>query len=116
MNPVSMPRIAVRLGSVACLLVAALQAQSTTAGITGTITDATGASVPGASITVSADAIGVTRQTRSSDLGNYTVSLLRPGVYQVTVSHDGFRPIARSGVELVSIRWRGWISRWRSAG
>src|SRR5581483_10426455 len=77
-----------------------LHAQSTTAGITGTITDATGASIPAAPITVASDATGVTRQTRSSDLGTYTVSLLPPGVYHITVVHDGFRPVTRSGVEL----------------
>ena len=89
-----------RLLAILALSQVSLLAQSTTAGITGTITDATGASIPAASITVTSDATGVTRQTRSGDLGNFTISLLPPGVYQIKVVHDGFKPVNRSGVEL----------------
>ncbi len=77
-----------------------LPAQSTTAGITGTITDAMGASVPGAQIIVAGEATGLNRQTKSGDLGNYTLALLPPGTYRVTVERQGFRPITRAGVEL----------------
>jgi hypothetical protein len=77
-----------------------MYAQSTTAAITGLITDASGASIPGASITVASESTGLNRQTKSGNLGNYTVSLLPPATYRITVTHDGFRPITRSGVEL----------------
>ena len=75
-------------------------AQSTTGGFTGTVTDPTGAAIPAASVTVESSDNGITRQTRTSDLGTYTVPLLPPGVYTVKAAHDGFRPVTRSGVEL----------------
>jgi hypothetical protein len=56
----------------AALWTGSLAAQSTTAGITGTITDASGATVVGTSITVANDATGLTRQTKSGDSGNYS--------------------------------------------
>src|SRR5260221_6662858 len=77
-----------------------MYAQSTTAAITGLISDASGASIPGASITVASESTGLNRQTKSGNLGNYTVSLLPPATYRITVTHDGFRPMTRSGVEV----------------
>ena len=77
-----------------------IYAQSTTGAITGTITDPSGAAIPSATIKIVETDSGFTRQTLSSDLGTYSRPLLPPGVYQVTVSHDGFRSITRSGVEL----------------
>src|ERR1700730_1236684 len=77
-----------------------LFAQSTTAQITGTISDATGAGVPLAKVTVAGDVTGVNRQTTTADAGTYTIALLPPGVYRVTVVHEGFKPTTRSGVEL----------------
>lgn len=78
-----------------------LCAQSTTAQITGTVSDATGAGVPAAQITVAGDENGLVRQTTTAPAGTFTVALLPPGKYHVTVVHDGFRPIAQSGLELL---------------
>jgi hypothetical protein len=78
----------------------ALFAQSTSATVTGTVTDQTGASIGAAAISVANDATGVNRQTRTSDSGNYAVSLLPAGVYRITVVRDGFRPVTRSSIEL----------------
>jgi hypothetical protein len=75
-------------------------AQSTTGSLTGTVTDPSGAAVPGALIKVESATRGITRDTRSSDLGTYIVPLLPPGVYRVTVSQDGFRPVTQSGIDL----------------
>src|SRR5262249_46368163 len=95
----AMSRFALLLTAIV-LSTGSLVSQSTTAGITGTITDASGAAVPAASITVAGDGTGLTRQTKSGDVGNYTVALLPPGSYRITVQHDGFRPVTRSGVVL----------------
>ena len=56
--------------------------------------------MPLAQVTIIGDENGVTRQTTAAAAGTYTIALLPPGVYRVTVVHEGFRPIARSGVEL----------------
>ena len=94
------PRCFAYAAVLAALFSGALCAQSTTAQITGTVSDATGAGVPTAQITVAGDDNGLIRQTATATGGTFTVALLPPGKYHVTVVHEGFRPIARSGVEL----------------
>jgi hypothetical protein len=77
-----------------------LTAQSDSAGITGRIVDASGAVVPAVGVMVRNDATGVKRDVSASDAGIYTVPLLPPGRYSITVQKDGFRPITRKAVEL----------------
>lgn len=74
--------------------------QRTTAQLTGVITDATGAIVPGARIAVINEATGIRRESESNQLGYYTVSLLPPGSYRMSVQKDGFRTINRTGITL----------------
>ena len=76
--------------------VAALLAQRTTQ-LTGRITDATNAVIPGADVTVTNEDTGIRRQTNSNELGYYVVPLLQPGRYSVMVEKQGLRPIRRSG-------------------
>ena len=83
------------LGSAAVLL-----AQTPTAQITGRVTDATDAVIPGAEVSVRNTGTGTTRQTVANDTGNYTIPLLDPGSYEVTVTQDGFRPISQRGLTL----------------
>jgi hypothetical protein len=68
--------------------------------ITGRVTDASGAVIPGAAITVLNVATGQDRRTFSNGDGYFTAPLLLPGEYKVTVEQKGFKPIARSGVIL----------------
>ena len=75
-------------------------AQRTTAQLTGSISDATGASVPNARIEVISTETGFKRAGASNELGYYSVPLLPPGEYRVTVQLEGFRSIARTGVRL----------------
>ncbi|MBO0858207.1 MAG: TonB-dependent receptor [Chloracidobacterium sp.] len=71
-----------------------------TAQIVGTIYDISGARVPDAKVTVTEVSTGNTRVVRSNPDGYYTVPLLPPGNYTVTVSKDGFDTITHSGVVL----------------
>ena len=71
-----------------------------TAQITGRVTDATGAVIPGAAITVTNVATGVDRKVASNEAGYYTVPLLPPGEYRLAVQQQGFKPITRSGIIL----------------
>lgn len=73
---------------------------SQTAQIVGTITDPTGARVPGAKITTSNVETGAVRNVASNENGYYTVPLLPPGTYLITVLKEGFKPVTRSGVTL----------------
>jgi len=75
-------------------------AQTTAGQITGIVTDPTGAAVPAASVVARNTATGVIRQTASNESGNYSVPLLEPGSYSVTVQKEGFRTAERSGITL----------------
>ncbi|MCI0391939.1 MAG: TonB-dependent receptor [Acidobacteria bacterium] len=64
--------------------------QGATATLTGTVTDPQGAVTPGATVTVSSNALGLKRQTTTNGEGNYTVAQLPPSVYTVKVEAPGF--------------------------
>src|SRR5213596_4086232 len=72
-------------------------AQTSTATILGTVKDASGALVPGVSITVKHTESGLTRTVVSSEQGSYTVPLLPVGAYEVTTMMPGFKSDVRSG-------------------
>lgn len=87
--------------AVACMLCApAGFGQSTSAQITGQVSDQSGGVVPGASITVLNNATGIKRETESNSTGNYSIPLLQPGTYRITAQKEGFKPVSRSGIVL----------------
>src|SRR5215469_10627103 len=59
--------------------------------ILGTVTDASGAAVAGANITVRNTDTGVERATQTNDSGQYSVPELQIGTYSVTVAKQGFQ-------------------------
>ncbi len=77
-----------------------LLAQSATAGITGTVADASGGAVPGVAVVVRNEDTGVKRETSSNATGTYSAPLLQPGRYSVQVQKQGFRPLTRTGIVL----------------
>lgn len=68
--------------------------------ISGEVMDPSGASVPGAKVTVSSQAIGLVRETTSNDTGFFTVPALQAGAYEVRVEASGFKSLLRSGITL----------------
>ena len=76
-------------------LPAIVVAQGTTGSISGTVTDAQKAVVPGVSITVMQTETGAQRTQVSDEHGRYTVLNLGPGPYKVTAELAGFRTIVR---------------------
>ena len=66
-------------------------AQSTRGVIVGTVTDQSGAAVPGADVTVSNERTNISTTTITSSEGQYTVTNLEPGLYRVTVAGKGFK-------------------------
>jgi hypothetical protein len=74
--------------------------QTTNGTILGTVSDATGAVVPGASITIKNIETGASRTIVTDDGGRYRVPGLALGKYEVSVEHTGFSGEVRSGVEL----------------
>ncbi len=72
--------------------------QTNQGSISGTILDASGAVVSGASITAKESATGTTYQTRSSSSGSYRFPNLRLGTYTVSATSAGFKTGVESGV------------------
>jgi hypothetical protein len=67
-------------------------AQLTTADILGTVSDATGAVIPNATITLVNLGTNETRATQSNATGDYNFTLLPVGHYSITVKANGFQP------------------------
>ncbi len=61
--------------------------------LTATVTDPSGAVIPGASVTVSNGATGLTRTQLTESNGTSTFTLLPPGNYDVIISASGFRKV-----------------------
>src|SRR5213594_1946681 len=76
-------------------------AQTSTAAILGVVKDASGALVPGVSITVKHTESGLTRTAISSERGGYNLPLLPVGAYEITTTMPGFKQVVRSGINLV---------------
>jgi len=75
-------------------------AQQPTAQVTGLITDASGAAVPGANIEITGVNTGVTQRTTSNNSGNYVFPVVKPGQYNITAHKQGFDAMTRTGLEL----------------
>ena len=73
----------------------------TEASIFGTITDSTGAVLPGALVTVKSLETGSLRVVTSDEEGRYEAPLVAVGQYQVRAEQEGFRPEVRTGITLV---------------
>lgn len=73
-------------------------AQAGRGTISGTITDQSGAIVPGAKVTLLSPATGVSLHAVTTAAGLYTFISLNPGVYQITVSQSGFTTAERENI------------------
>lgn len=68
--------------------------------ITGEVVDSTGAAVPNATVVVTAPAIGLARDTKTTETGFFTVPTLPPANYEVKIEASGFRTLTRTGLRL----------------
>ena len=75
-------------------------AQITTATMNGIVEDPSGASVPAAAATLTADSTRVTTRGVSDAKGEFTFTFLPPGKYSITINAAGFKLLQRSGIEL----------------
>ena len=102
----SMKRVVV---VVCCLIVflwicssPAMGQSSSTGTVTGTVTDASGAAVPDATVSLIDASTGGARPSTTNDKGLYIFPYVNPGTYSVKVSKQGFKTtvVASQGVEV----------------
>ena len=99
----------------ACLLVPAgisilpvpAFAQVTTASLSGTVTDQTGAIVPNAVIKLRNSLSGDTRSGKSNNSGFFTFAGVSSGDYSATISSPGFQELVESGIHdrVLTVAW-----------
>lgn len=91
-----------KICTIAAVLIfpAAILAQSTNGTLLGTVTDVSGAVVPKAAVSVTETRTNVTHASSANEHGDYEITNLLPGNYEVAVSAPGFRRFIRRGIGL----------------
>src|SRR5678815_4946151 len=72
--------------------------------IAGAVVDSSGAALP--DVTVEAESSALTERVRTvvtDGSGQYHIEELRPGIYTITFTRDGFRPYVRAGIQITSV-------------
>ena len=77
----------------ACFCAVAVFAQGGTGQLSGTVVDANGAVVPGATVKLTSLATSQTRESVSGDSGDFAFTLLPAGAYKLEVTANGFRTV-----------------------
>jgi outer membrane receptor protein involved in Fe transport len=75
-------------------------AQRTTGSISGSVKDATGAALPGVTVSITGVNVVGTQTATTNEHGFYRVLNLPPGEYQVSFSISGFKTVNRKGVRV----------------
>lgn len=78
--------------------------QISTGTISGTVTDASGAALPGATVVVMNQDTAIARTVQTDADGRYSVPSLKPGNYSVTANAKGFKTQIRNGIVLTVAR------------
>lgn len=81
---------------VLCLPATARAETTTSGGLTGVVTDPSGAVVPNADVEINDNARGTAQSTRADREGVYRFFFLAPSIYMLTVMHEGFRTDSRA--------------------
>src|SRR5271154_4605649 len=89
-----------------CFLLAAFGAssafsQAVSSTIIGTVTDASGAAVPSAKVTITEMNTGISHTVMANGSGNYTLADIPPGRYQVAVEMTGFKKELKDNIDVV---------------
>ena len=80
------------------------RAQQTLGGITGTVTDASGAVIPDATVTIVGDQTKLTRTLQTTDTGGYDFVNLPIGNYTITFTHAGFQTLNIPSIQVQANR------------
>src|SRR6266403_571407 len=83
-----------------CLFSALTFGQSLTS-LSGTVTDPTGALIPGAALTLTNTDTGAQRTSTSDAQGRYTFAQIQPGPYKLTAKSSGFNDVVVNDLRLL---------------
>ena len=78
-------------------LASSCPAQNSTGAINGTVTDATRAVIPGASVDLTNNATGIQRALKTNSSGVYVINQIEPGTYTISAGKAGFSTVSRAG-------------------
>src|SRR6266542_3042309 len=81
-----------------CTLLA--QGVGASAGLEGTVTDLSGAVIPGAAVTLVDTARGISRQSMTDSAGQYRFVSVPPTTYDLRASHPAFQTQLKEGILL----------------
>ena len=87
--------------AVAILLALPVYAQLPTATVLGVVKDASGAVVPGTTVTIRNTDTNLTRTAMTESDGSYRIEALPVGPYELKAEHLGFGPVTQTGIVLV---------------
>lgn len=89
----------VLFSALALIAASAARAQSATTGaISGTVSDSSGALLPGTTVTITSVDTGVSRVVKSNRNGEYVVDALEPGGYTASFAVDGFEGYVENSI------------------
>src|ERR1700719_511347 len=82
----------------------------TTSAIVGQVSDASGAAVPSATVTVTNKETGLRRNASTDDSGRFNFPQLKPGTYSIKAEAEGFKPQQNDAVSAALARSKLSIS------
>ncbi len=94
------PVLMILAAAIAFLFGARMEAQTSTATISGVVTDESGGVLSGAQVVVANVATGSRRTAPTDERGHFVVPQLPPSSYEVTVTMSGFETLLRRGITL----------------
>ena len=77
---------------------AAVQAQTTSASVSGSARDAQGAVLPGAEVTLTSVTQGTVMSVVTDSMGNFVFPIIRPDTYTLKISLEGFQSVERTPI------------------
>jgi len=91
--------LAFTLGTILAMHSAAV-AQTSAGAILGTVTDATGARIPGVQITATNEGTNQSREVATTETGDYRIDPVQVGTYSVSAELPGFQKVVQRGLKV----------------
>jgi hypothetical protein len=86
----------------AVVLNTSLFGQALSGTVVGTVTDQSGAAIPGATVILTNEGTGFTRTVETNQSGQYVATSFPPGKIRLEVQQSGFQKLIREGVQLTA--------------